>query len=480
MAEDKDAFVKEIADPEQDYSQWYVDTVLKADLADYGPTKGFMIIKPYGYALWENVQSALDARFKATGHVNAYFPLLIPESLLMKEAEHVEGFTPEVAWVTQGGDEVLSERLAVRPTSETVIMTMYSKWVQSWRDLPILINQWGNAVRWEKVTRPFLRGAEFLWQEGHTAHATADEALEETLRMLHIYHDFLLEDLAIPTLIGKKTDSEKFPGAEATYAVEAMMGNNRALQAGTSHFFGDRFARAYQIRYLDRDKSLRFAHTTSWGLSTRVIGGIVMVHGDDRGLIFPPRVAPIQVVIVPIGKGEDASRVHSAAAALRERLGALRVKLDDRDAHTTGWKFNDWEMRGVPLRIELGPKDLEQGHVVLARRDLLTRASVPMEGIEATVASTLDEIQSSLLSRARQHLDSHILRPADRSEFERVFSERAGWARGGWCGEASCEAEVKEATGATIRCLPLEQHPVTRCVACGGTATAEAVWGRAY
>lgn len=481
MPDSNDVFVKEITDPEEDYSRWYVDAVLKADLADYGPVKGFMIIKPYGYALWEHLQARLDRRFKETGHENAYFPLLIPESLLAKEAELIEGFAPEVAWVTQGGDETLSERLAIRPTSETVILTMYAKWVQSWRDLPILINQWGNAVRWERVTRPFLRGAEFLWQEGHTAHATAEEAREETLRMLHVYDDFLREDLAIPSVVGQKSESEKFPGARATFTVEAMMGNNRALQAGTSHDFGDGFARAYGIRFLDRQKELQYAHTTSWGLSTRVIGALVMVHGDERGLLFPPRVAPVQTVIVPIGKGEEAVHVLEAAEAIRRRLApTVRVKLDDRDVYTPGWKFNDWEMRGVPLRIELGPRDLAEGKAVLVRRDLRTKTPVELDGIEATVADVLEAIQASLLARAETRLAEHIHRPEDRAGLEAVFEARSGWVRGGWCGRAACEAEVKEATGATIRCLPLDQEKATRCVACGEAANSVAIWGRAY
>ena len=477
----REGFVREITDPDEDYSRWYQDTVTKADLADYGPVKGSMVMKPYGYAIWEAIQGGLDRRFRETGHGNAYFPLLIPESLLMKESEHVEGFAPEVAWVTQGGQEALSERLAIRPTSEAIIMTMYAKWVESYRDLPLLINQWCNVLRWEKVTRPFLRGAEFLWQEGHTAHATGAEAEEETMRMLDVYEEFLRTELAIPSVKGRKSESEKFPGAVATYSVEAMMGDNRALQSGTSHYFGTRFAEAFGIRYLDRDGELKLASTTSWGMSFRVIGALIMVHGDERGLVLPPRVAPTEVVIVPIASGESAQDVLAEARRLASELsGAHRVRLDDRAEFTPGWKYNEWEMRGVPLRIEIGPRDLKEKKAVLVRRDDRTKAPVPLGDIARAVEATLSEIQANLLRKASASLAERTFRVTRRSEMDDVLTERRGFVRGGWCGEAACEREVKEATGGTIRNLPLDQHDVSTCVACGKRATAEAVWGRAY
>jgi prolyl-tRNA synthetase len=374
---------KEITPQSQDFGRWYLDVVRKAELADYSPVKGCMVIRPYGYAIWELMQQGLDKRFKETGHVNAYFPLFIPESLLMKEADHVEGFAPQVAWVTQGGNEVLEERLVVRPTSETIIGVMYAKWVQSWRDLPILINQWANVVRWEKVTRLFLRTTEFLWQEGHTAHETAAEAHDETLKMLGVYKNFAETELAMPVMDGQKTESEKFAGADTTYSIEALMRDGRALQAGTSHNLGQNFSKSYDIKFQARDKSVQHVWTTSWGVSTRMIGGVIMTHGDDGGLILPPRIAPYQVVIIPIPRGNWKETVLPKAQEIKAALTAkgIRVMLDDRDSQTPGWKFNEWELRGVPLRLEIGPMDLEKSQVVLARRDTREKSFVPMDGL---------------------------------------------------------------------------------------------------
>src|SRR5215468_9926748 len=377
---EKESFVTEITPRSQDFSRWYLDVVRKAELADYSPVKGCMVIRPYGYAIWEHIQQAFDAEFKRTGHVNAYFPLFIPESLLTKEAEHVEGFAPQVAYVTHGGGEELEEKLVVRPTSEAIIGTMYAKWIQGWRDLPILINQWANVVRWEKVTRPFLRTTEFLWQEGHTAHETETEAEEETIKILHLYKDVLETEMAVPVVEGRKSESEKFAGAMRTYSIEALMGDGRALQAGTSHHLGQNFAKAFDITFQARDKTVQHVWTTSWGVSTRLIGGLIMTHGDDRGLVLPPKVAPYQVVIIPIPKGNWQETVLPKAEAIRDALVAagVRVMLDDRDMYTPGWKFSEWEMRGVPVRLEIGPKDIEKGTVLLARRDTREKASVAM------------------------------------------------------------------------------------------------------
>src|SRR5512134_3034499 len=392
----------EITPQSQDFGRWYIDVVRRAELADYSPVKGCMVIRPYGYAIWELLQRQLDDRFKATGHVNAYFPLFIPESLLMREAAHVEGFAPQVAWVTKGGTEELEERLVVRPTSETIIGVMYQKWIQSWRDLPVLINQWANVVRWEKVTRPFLRTTEFLWQEGHTAHETEAEAQEETLKILALYKEFAENVLAMPVVDGIKSESEKFAGAFRTYSIEAMMGDGRALQAGTSHNLGQNFAKAFEIQFQGRDKTLQYVWTTSWGVTTRLIGAVIMTHGDDSGLVLPPAVAPYQVVIVPIPRGNWKETVLPKAEAIRDELVAagVRVMLDDRDSQTPGWKFNEWEMRGVPLRLEIGPKDIEKSQVVLARRDTREKSFTPMEGLTAHVEQLLVEIQKALFDRA--------------------------------------------------------------------------------
>lgn len=463
--------MKAITPKSQDYSQWYLDVVLKADLADYGPVKGCMVIKPYGYAIWELMQSEMDRRIKETGHVNAYFPLFIPKSFLEKEKEHVEGFSPECAWVTIGGGEELEEPLAVRPTSEAIICSMYAKWVQSWRDLPILINQWANVVRWEKVTRPFLRTTEFLWQEGHTLHATAEEGREETLRMLGVYRDFSEEVLAMPVLHGQKSDSEKFAGAASTYAIEALMGDGKALQAGTSHDLGQHFSEAYGIEFLDKDQTRKRPWSTSWGTSTRMLGGMVMCHGDDSGLVLPPRVAPHQVVIVPIpprkGDWNEAvlPKAREVEAALRS--AGVRVRLDDRDQFQPGYKYSDWEMRGVPLRLELGPKDIEKAQCVLVRRDTREKLFVPLEGLGARVTELLEQMQASLLERARAFLAGSTTRVSTWEEFKQVMATKRGFILAGWCGEAEVEAKIKEETKATIRVMPMGEPQPAPCIYTG-------------
>jgi prolyl-tRNA synthetase len=468
----------------EDYSRWYTDVVQKAELADYAPVKGCMVIRPYGYSLWENLKAGLDRRFKETGHVNAYFPLLIPMSYIEKEAEHVEGFSPELAVVTIGGGKKLEEPLVIRPTSETIIGHMYAKWIQSYRDLPLLINQWANVVRWEMRTRLFLRTTEFLWQEGHTAHANQKEAEEETMRMLDVYAAAASEDAAIPVIRGRKSESEKFAGAIASYTIEAMMGDRRALQSATSHYFGQNFAKAFDIRFLDEANELQHVWTTSWGLSTRMVGAIVMVHGDDTGLVLPPRLAPIQAVVVPIWKSdEERTAVCRVAEALKTRLASqVRVCVDARDEYAPGWKFNDWEMRGVPLRIEIGPRDVEQKHAVLARRDApgkQGKTSVPLDAIEDSVVGKLDEIQSSLYQRALEFREDHTYCPKDYSEFKEAVSE--GFAESWWCGDADCEAQIKEDTSATIRCIPLDQERGRgKCIRCGDEAAERAIFARAY
>jgi prolyl-tRNA synthetase len=477
-------FPDKITPQSQDFGRWYIDVVRRAELADYSPVKGCMVIRPYGYAIWELMQQGLDRRFKATGHVNAYFPLFIPQSLLMKETEHVEGFAPQVAWVTRGGTEELEEPLVVRPTSETIIGTMYAKWVQSWRDLPILINQWANVVRWEKVTRLFLRTTEFLWQEGHTAHETAEEAQEETLRMLGVYKDFAETDLAMPVIDGRKTESEKFAGAERTYSIEALMRDGRALQAGTSHNLGQNFAKVFDIKFQARDKSVQYVYGTSWGVSTRMIGGVIMTHGDDGGLILPPVVAPYQVVIVPISRGNWKETVLPKAREIRDALTArgVRVMLDDRDSQTPGWKFNEWELRGVPLRLEIGPKDLEKQQVVLARRDTREKSFVPMDGLAARVESLLKEIQAALFERAVRFRDEHTSETESYDEFREIMEGRPGFVIAPWCGSAECEAQIKAETQATIRNIPFTSAtPAGKgCIKCGRPATERAWFAKAY
>jgi prolyl-tRNA synthetase len=483
MAPKQQAFVTEITPQSEDFSRWYTDVIRRAELADYSPVKGCMVIRPYGYAIWELMQAGLDRRFKETGHVNAYFPLFIPESLLRKEAAHVEGFAPEVAWVTRGGDETLEEPLVVRPTSEAIIGTMYSKWVQSWRDLPILINQWANVVRWEKVTRLFLRTTEFLWQEGHTAHETEEEAEAEARRMLGVYKEFLETELAIPVLDGRKTESEKFAGAAHTYSVEALMGDGRALQAGTSHHLGQNFAKVFDITFQARDKSVQYVWQTSWGMTTRLIGAAIMVHGDDSGLILPPRIAPYQVVIVPIPRGDWRAtvlpRAQDVAAALK-RAG-VRVMLDDREEYKPGWKFSEWEMRGVPLRLEIGPRDIEQQQVLVARRDTREKVTLPMEGLSERVSGLLDAVQTALLERAVEFRDSHTIRTASSDEFRRAFEGRPGFVIAPWCGSADCEARIKAETQATIRNLAFDLPPATgACVRCGRPGLTDAYFAKSY
>jgi prolyl-tRNA synthetase len=469
----------------EDFSEWYNQLVLRAELADYAPVRGCMVVRPYGWALWENIQQALDRRFKDTGHVNAAFPLFIPMSFLEKEKEHVEGFSPELAVVTIGGGEKLEEPLVVRPTSETIIGYMYSKWIQSYRDLPVLINQWGNVVRWELRTRLFLRTLEFYWQEGHTAHATEKEAREETLRMLDVYADFAVNEAAVPVIKGVKSQAEKFAGANMSTSIEAMMGDTRALQAGTSHFLAQNFAKAFNIQFLDEANSLQFAWTTSWGLSTRFIGAIIMTHGDDQGLIMPPRLAPIQAVIVPILKSEaENGPVMEAVRQVFTELKAagVRVKVDERSEVTPGYKFNDWEMRGVPLRIEIGPKDVEKGTVALARRDRPGKEGksfVPQAGLAAAAADLLVEIQKSLLQRATEFRDSHIFDPKDYTELTEVVQN--GWALSYWCESPECEAKVKEDTKATTRCIPLDQEESRgKCIVCGKEAKHKVYFAKAY
>jgi prolyl-tRNA synthetase len=481
--EKTEALVTEITPQSEDFSRWYLDVVRRAELADYTPVKGCMAIRPYGYAIWELIQQGLDRRFKETGHVNAYFPLFIPESLLMREAEHVQGFAPQVAWVTRGGEEDLEERLIVRPTSEAIIGTMYSKWIKSWRDLPVLINQWANVVRWEKVTRPFLRTTEFLWQEGHTAHETQDEAQDETMRILALYKDFVEKDLAMPVIDGQKSDSEKFAGASKTYSIEALMGDGRALQAGTSHNLGQNFAKAFEIQFQGRDKTLQYAWTTSWGMSTRLIGGVIMTHGDDSGLILPPRVAPYQVVIVPIARGNWQETVLPRARDIQSELRrhGVRVMLDDRDAYTPGWKFAEWEMRGAPVRLEIGPKDIEKSQVLLARRDTREKLPTPMDGLALFIVSLLETIQNNLFERAVKFREEHTQRVSTYDEFKSAMEGRPGFVIAAWCGSAECEAQIKAETQATLRNIPLVSGAASGgCVKCGRPAEAEAWFAKAY
>jgi prolyl-tRNA synthetase len=476
---------KEITPRGEDYSQWYLDVVLKADLADYGPVKGCMVIKPYGYAIWELMQADMDRRIKETGHVNAYFPLFIPKHYLEREKEHVEGFSPECAWVTIGGGEELEEPLAIRPTSEAIICPMFAKWVSSWRDLPVLVNQWANIVRWEKVTRPFLRTTEFLWQEGHTLHATEAEAEEETLKMLHVYKSFSEEMLAMAVVHGRKTESEKFAGALRTYSIEALMGDGRALQAGTSHNLGQHFSKAYGIEYLDANQQRALPWSTSWGSSTRMVGGLIMTHGDDSGLLLPPSVAPYQVVIVPIpprkGDWNEAvlPKAREVAAALRG--AGLRVHLDDRDTQQPGFKYADWEMRGVPLRLEIGPKDIEKDQCVLVRRDNREKSFVPLAGLPSVVRERLDVLQRDLLERARRFVADNTTRCGSYDEFKQVMADTRGFLVAGWCTRAECEAALKAETKATIRCIPLEGEPSAgACIRCGQASPREVYFAQAY
>lgn len=481
MAKKEMEFVKEITRMEDDFAQWYTDVILKTELVDYSPVKGFMVIRPYGYEIWENIQAFLDKRFKDTGHKNMYFPLLIPESLLNKEKEHVEGFAPEVAWVTHGGKEELAERLCVRPTSETIICSMYSKWLQSYRDLPYLYNQWCSVVRWEKSTRPFLRTSEFLWQEGHTLHETYEEAQDETIQMLNIYRQMAEELLAIPMVTGRKSEKEKFAGAYATYTIEALMHDGKALQSGTSHNLGQHFTKAFEIQYLGRGGELEFPYHTSWGVSTRLIGGLIMVHGDNRGLVMPPRVAPTQVVIIPIAQNKPGvlDKAYELKAALIER--GIRVELNDDTNYTPGWKFNEYEMKGVPLRIEIGPRDIQNNQAMAARRDTLEKGPISLDGFADTVAGMLDTIHNDMFEKAKNHRDSMTFVVDDYEEFKNRMATTAGFAKGMWCGERECEDKIKADTAATIRCMPFEQEDLgSVCHFCGKPAKHMVYVAKAY
>lgn len=474
-------FVAHIASREEDFAQWYTDVIKKTELVDYSPVRGCMVIRPYGYGIWENIQRELDARFKDTGHVNAYFPLFVPESLLKKEAEHVEGFAPEVAWVTHGGGEELTERLAIRPTSETIICAMYAKWVQSYRDLPLLYNQWCNVVRWEKSTRPFLRTAEFLWQEGHTVHASHEEAKEETLRMLAVYKEFAENVLAMPVITGPKTEKEKFAGALCTYGMEALMQDGKALQAGTSHDLGQNFAKGFDIQFLDTDGQLKYAWQTSWGVSTRLIGGIILIHGDERGLKLPPRVAPVQVVVVPVALHKEGVLPKAREIAARLKSAGLRVKLDDDDTQSPGWKFNEWEMKGVPVRLEIGPRDIAKDQCVLVRRDTHEKQFTPLAGIEDAVKAMLDAVHDGMYQAALEYRESHIHAAADMDAFIEAIDVKKGYVKAMWCGDRACEDAIKERTGATARCIPFEQEQIAdTCVCCGKPAKHMVYFAKAY
>ena len=479
MAKEK-KLVESITSMSEDFAQWYTDVVKKAELVEYSNVKGCMIIRPDGYAIWENIQKELDARFKATGVQNVYMPMFIPESLLQKEKDHVEGFAPEVAWVTQGGLETLQERLCVRPTSETLFCDFYARIIQSHRDLPKLYNQWCSVVRWEKTTRPFLRSAEFLWQEGHTAHATEEEAEARTIQMLNIYADFCEEVLAIPVVKGRKTDKEKFAGANATYTIEALMHDGKALQSGTSHNFGDGFAKAFGIQYSDKNNELQYVHQTSWGMSTRIIGAIIMVHGDDSGLKLPPRIAPTQVVVIPIAQRKEG--VLEKAGELNDRLAAagIRSRLDDSDK-SPGWKFSEQEMRGVPLRVEIGPTDIEANQAILVRRDTAEKITVSLDELEAKTAELLETIQADMLARAKAHLEAHTYEATDYESFKDTIANKPGFVKAMWCGDEACELKIKEDTTATSRCMPFEQEQIAEtCVCCGRPAKKLVFWGKAY
>jgi prolyl-tRNA synthetase len=480
---------KRITPQSEDFSRWYIDTISYADLMDYSPVRGCIVFKPDGYELWERIQQGLDRRFKETGHRNAYFPMLIPESFFQKEKEHVEGFNPELPWVTEAGGEKLEERLAVRPTSETIIGHMYSQWIQSYRDLPVLINQWANVFRWEKRTLPFLRTSEFLWQEGHTAHANEEEAREETLRMLEVYRDFVETDMAVPVVKGQKTPSERFAGAVDTYSIEAMMKDGKALQAGTSHYLGQNFAKGFEMKFLDRDNQLKYCYTTSWGASTRLIGAMVMVHGDDKGLALPPRMAPVQVIMIPVGPPKLRDKVMAKFDPVFDALKAagIRVKADMRD-ETPGWKFHEWEMRGVPVRLELGPRDVENNQCVLARRDNGEKITASLDTIVETIQGLLTEIQESMFQKAVafREANSHLgVETLEELKAHIAKSEEsntsAGWVLAGWCGDAECEAKVKEETKFTTRNIPFEAPAQKHtCITCGKEAKHTVWFARAY
>lgn len=473
--------VEAITNMEDDFAQWYTDIVKKADLADYSSVKGCMIVRPYGYAIWELIKGELDRRFKETDHENVYMPMFIPESLLQKEKDHVEGFAPEVAWVTHGGKEKLAERLCVRPTSETLFCEHYSNIIQSYRDLPKLYNQWCSVVRWEKTTRPFLRTTEFLWQEGHTAHATYEEAQEETIRMLNIYADTCERALAIPVVKGRKTDKEKFAGASETYTIESMMYDGKALQSATSHNFSNSFAKAFDITFTDKNNELSYVYQTSWGASTRLIGALIMVHGDNNGLVLPPVIAPVQAVIIPVAQHKEG--VLEKAGEIKSRLKmTLRVSMDTSDK-SPGWKFSEYEMKGVPVRIEIGPKDIEKNQAVLARRDTGEKRFVSLDSIESEVEKLLDEIQENLLGKARKSMEDKTFQASNITEFEKIITETPGFIKAMWCGNEECETEIKEKFGATSRCMPFEQEDLyisDACVCCGKKAKKMVIWGKAY
>lgn len=476
MADKK--LVEAITSMEDDFAQWYTDVVKKAELLDYTSIKGCMVFKPAGYAIWELIQQQMDAMFKATGVQNVYLPMFIPESLLNKEKDHVEGFAPEVAWVTHGGQQPLQERLCVRPTSETLFCDYYKNVVQSYRDLPQLCNQWCSVVRWEKETRPFLRSREFLWQEGHTAHATAQEAEERTIQMLNVYADFCEQVLAIPVIKGRKTEKEKFAGAIATYTIEALMHDGKALQSGTSHNFGDGFAKAFEIQFTDKDNTLKYVHQTSWGTTTRLIGAVIMVHGDNSGLVLPPRIAPTQIMIIPIQQKKEG--VLDKAFELKDRLSNFRVKVDDADK-SPGWKFSEQEMRGIPIRVEIGPKDIEANKCVICRRDTREKIEVSLDELEAKAGEILDQMQAEMLERARTHRDTHTYEAKDMDEFRRLFTEESGFVKAMWCGEQACEDKIKEELAVTSRCMPFEQEQLSdTCVCCGKPAKKMVYWGKAY
>ena len=476
MADKK--LVESITAMEEDFAQWYTDVCVKAELIDYTSVKGCMVFRPEGYAIWEMIQSELDRRFKETGVRNVYLPMFIPESLLEKEKDHVEGFAPEVAWVTHGGLAPLQERLCVRPTSETLFCDYYKNTIQSYRDLPQVCNQWCSVVRWEKETRPFLRSREFLWQEGHTAHATAEEAEARTIQMLNVYADFMENVLAIPVIKGRKTEKEKFAGAEATYTIEALMHDGKALQSGTSHNFGDGFAKAFGVQYTSKENKLEYVHQTSWGMTTRTIGAVIMVHGDNSGLVLPPKIAPTQVVIIPIQQRKEG--VLEKAFELRDRLGAFRVKVDDTDK-SPGWKFSEQEMRGIPLRVEIGPKDMEAGKCVICRRDTREKLEVSLDELETRVGEILATMQVEMLERARAHRDEHTYVATNYEEFQKLFSEKSGFVKAMWCEDRACEDQIKEKLGVTSRCMPFEQEELaTTCVCCGKPAKKMVYWGRAY
>ena len=476
MAEKK--LVEAITSMNEDFAQWYTDVVKKAELCEYSSVKGCMILRPNGYAIWEMIQKELDRRFKETGVENVYMPMFIPESLLQREKDHVEGFAPEVAWVTHGGNTPLAERMCVRPTSETLFCDFYSNIIQSYRDLPKLYNQWCSVCRWEKTTRPFLRTTEFLWQEGHTAHATAEEAEERTIQMLNLYADFCEQVLAIPMIKGRKTDKEKFAGAEATYTIEALMHDGKALQSGTSHNFGDGFAKAFGIQYTDKDNTLKYVHQTSWGMTTRLIGAVIMVHGDDSGLVLPPRLAPTQVMIVPIMQKKEG--VLEKAEMLKEMLKDYRVKVDDSDK-TPGWKFAEQEVRGIPLRIEIGPKDIEANQAVIVRRDTREKTVVSIPELSIKVGEILETMQNDMLEKARKHRDAHTTSAVTYDEFKDAIANKPGFVKAMWCGDVECENKIKEDTTATSRCMPFNQETLSdKCVCCGRPAKAMVYWGKAY